>query len=94
MRRCCIILGVTSLLHGGSLLIINAICGAGVTSYDYKGWSLGRSIDISLFNAVMSVPDAVIDVLILCLPIRELVRLQTTRARKAAIFGVFMMGGL
>lgn len=66
-------------------------CGSWLTS----SWpTYGHCIDVSLFNLVMSVPDAFIDVLVLCLPIRELVRLQTTPAKKAAIAGVFMMGGL
>lgn len=92
MRRCCILLGVVSLLHGGVLLVGNALqCRSWLSST----WqNPGHCIDVPLFNAILSVPDSVIDVLVLCLPIRELARLQTTRTKKALLCGVFLTGAL
>lgn len=54
----------------------------------------GKCIDNLLFFAGNSVPNCALDLLILTLPIREVLRLQTTRSRKAGIAGVFMLGGI
>lgn len=59
-----------------------------------QGQGQGSCIDVLLFYTAMSVPNAVIDALVLCLPVRETLRLQTSRGKKAAICGVFGLGGM
>lgn len=59
-----------------------------------QGQGQGRCIDILLFYTAMSVPNAVIDALVLCLPVRETLRLQTSRGKKAAICGLFGLGSM
>lgn len=54
----------------------------------------GKCIDNLLFFAGNSVPNCALDLLILMLPIREVIRLQTTRTRKAGIAGTFIVGGI
>lgn len=41
-----------------------------------------------------SFANMIIDILTLCLPIREVVRLQMSRSRKVAIISVFLFGSL
>lgn len=66
--------------------------GGGIDQQEQQGQ--GRCIDVLLFYLAMSVPDAAIDALVLCLPVREVLRLQTSRANKAGICGVFGLGSM
>lgn len=62
-----------------------------------KAWNIaleGRCINQLLFYAWNSVPNCVLDLLIVLLPMREILRLQTSPAQKAGIAGTFLLGGL
>lgn len=62
-----------------------------------KAWDIAleaRCINQLLFYAWNSVPNCVLDLLIVILPMREILRLQTSPAQKAGIAGTFLLGGL
>lgn len=102
MRRACVALGTLSLLHGVAFIVVTAVQCVPLSAF-WQHWlhhdhqqqqQQGRCIDVLLFYFAMSVPDAVIDALVLCLPVREVLRLQTSRANKAGICGVFGLGSM
>lgn len=103
MRRACALLGAVSLLYGTSFVVVSAAQCSPPSAFwqlrrgtppDSDGQSQGRCVDVLLFYLVMALVDTVIDALVLCLPVREVLRLQTSRAKKAGICGVFGMGGM
>lgn len=62
-----------------------------------KAWDTGlegRCINQLLFHAWNSVPNCLLDFLIVILPMREILRLQTFPAQKAGLAGTFLLGGL
>lgn len=62
-----------------------------------KAWETsleGHCINQLLFYAWNSVPNCVLDFLIVLLPMREILRLQTTFGQKVGIAGTFLLGGV
>lgn len=54
----------------------------------------GSLLNQLLFYAWNSVPNCLLDFLIVILPMREILRLQTSPAQKAGLAGTFLLGGL
>lgn len=62
-----------------------------------KAWDTGlegHCINQLRFYAWNSVPNCLLDFLIVILPMREILRLQTSPAQKAGLAGTFLLGGL
>lgn len=62
-----------------------------------KAWDTelkGHCINQLLFYAWNSVPNCALDLLIVILPMREILRLQTSSAQKAGLAGTFLLGEL
>lgn len=62
-----------------------------------KVWDIelrGHCINQLLFYAWNSVPNCALDFLIVILPMREILRLQTSSAQKAGLASTFLLGGL
>ena len=54
----------------------------------------GRCVNIGLFLVVMSSIIVVADVVILCLPIQQIWKLNMSRVRKVQLGGLFLLGSV
>ena len=55
---------------------------------------IGHCFDVLAYYRWTTIPNILVDVLILCLPVRTIVMLQTSRKRKVGILFICLTGGM
>ncbi|KIL88139.1 hypothetical protein FAVG1_08216 [Fusarium avenaceum] len=58
-----------------------------------KGTS-GTCIDVGQFYVILSIINLLTSVIVLLIPVPEVIKLQMSRGKKAAVFGILALGGL
>lgn len=54
----------------------------------------GTCIDVGQFYVILSIINLLTSVIVLLIPVPEVIKLQMSRGKKAAVFGILALGGL
>ena len=81
-------------LGWGSGVVFSTIFQCSPISYAWTRTPPGHCIDLLAFYRWLSLPNLLIDVSTLLLPVNMVWKLQVTFKQKMALSGVFLMGGM
>jgi hypothetical protein len=56
--------------------------------------SEGSCIDVGQFFVALAIINLITNVIVLLIPVPEVIKLQMSREKKAAVFGILALGGL
>lgn len=95
VRRTALILGAVSVAWGiatilGQILLCRPISAA----WDSELLFTEKCIDVQAYLRAVAISNVLIDLMILCLPIHRVIKLQFPARKKIVVCGIFMLGGL